>query len=639
MVYLVLFVHQAGVRSRRMAEIAGYIATGANAYLRRQFRTIGWVTALLAVMIVGWVGWKEASGFVVGVCTSLLTSWVGMSSAVRANVRVADRAQDAIAAAFRMALLGGSIMGLMITAFSLLILSLLYFLFGETRVLVGFGFGASLAALFAQIGGGIYTKSADVGADLVGKIERGIPEDDPRNPAVIADLVGDNVGDCAGRGADLFQSFSSDIITGVILGIVLIPRYGPRVVLFPLALQALGIVSSMAAILVATRPFKSFSPSALFNLGILTNTLINFGGGYLVASWLADVSLFPAICAGVLVALLASFTTRYYAGMEGRPVHRMADASHRGASINIITGLSYGLQSPLSSILGLMVAIPVVYALSGRSALSLSAVTISTDLMIAYVMAADAFGPITDNAAGIAEMSGASEKVVHGLAGLDAVGNTMKAITKSYAMISGTATTFVIFATFSELTGLQTLSISEPLVLGFMFIGVCLPFLISSLVIGSVAQGAELVVDEVRRQFHQIEGLLSGQADPDYARVVDITTRNALKRMVAPGLLGIIPPLVVGSLLGVAPLAAMLVGALASSALLGPFFNNVGTAWDNAKKLIEDQGPQVRKTPLHEAAVTGDTVGDPLKDVAGPSLLIFMKLIGMTALLIVEYLH
>jgi len=516
---------------------------------------------------------------------------------------------------------------------------LLYSLFGDAKPLVGFGFGASLAALFAQIGGGIYTKSADIGADLVGKVEQGIPEDDPRNPAVIADLVGDNVGDCAGRGADLFQSFSSDIITGLIIGTALIPQYGPRVMFFPMVLQSLGIISSMAAILVTTRPWKNLAPTTLFNLGILTNTMINFGGAYLVARWVGEPSMFFAICAGVLVMLLASFTTQYYVGKNGRPGRRIAEASRRGASLNIITGLFYGLQSSVPPILGLMVAIPLVYLLSNRSPLSLVAINIGTDLMIAYIMAADAFGPITDNAAGIAEMSCAPEKVVRGLAGLDAVGNTMKAITKAYAMASGTLTTFILFATFSRVTGVQAVNISEPFILAFLFIGACLPFLVSSLVIGSTAHGAELMVDEVRRQFREIEGLLAGRAKPDYARAVDIATRNALKNMVLPGLVGIGPPVAVGLLFGAEPLGAMLLGALATSALLGPFFNNVGTAWDNAKKLIEEQGPQVRKTPAHEAAVVGDTVGDSLKDVAGPSLLIFMKLIGMTTLLIVELVY
>lgn len=637
--YLALLVRRQRIRSPQMAEIAAHIATGASAYLKRQFRTIAWTTAVLAAVVPLFLGWKGAATFVLGVCTSLLTAWLGMSSSVRANVRVADRAQDSIAGAFHIAFLSGSIMGLAITAFSLLILSLLYSLFGDAKPLVGFGFGASLAALFAQIGGGIYTKSADIGADLVGKVEQGIPEDDPRNPAVIADLVGDNVGDCAGRGADLFQSFSSDIITGLIIGTALIPQYGPRVMFFPMVLQSLGIISSMAAILVTTRPWKNLAPTTLFNLGILTNTMVNFGGAYLVARWVGEPSISFAICAGVLVMLLASFTTHYYAGKNGRPGRRIAEASRRGASLNIITGLFYGLQSPLPSILGLMVAIPLVYLLSNRSPLSLVAINIGTDLMIAYIMAADAFGPITDNAAGIAEMSGASEKVVYGLAGLDAVGNTMKAITKAYAMASGTLTTFILFATFSQVTGVQAVNISEPFILAFLFIGVCLPFLVSSLVIGSTAHGAQLMVDEVRRQFREIEGLLAGRAKPDYVRAVDIATHNALKKMVLPGLVGIGPPVAVGLLLGAEPLGAMLLGALAASALLGPFFNNVGTAWDNAKKLIEEQGSQVRKTPVHEAAVVGDTVGDSLKDVAGPSLLIFMKLIGMTTLLIVELVY
>ena len=286
-----------------------------------------------------------------------------------------------------------------------------------------------------------------------------------------------------------------------------------------------------------------------------------------------------------------------------------------------------------------MVAIPLVYWLSGRSLLSLVAINIGTDLMIAYIMAADAFGPITDNAAGIAEMSGESDEVVSGLAALDAVGNTMKAITKAYADASGTLTTFLIFATFSRLTGIRIVDISEPLVLALMFIGVCLPFLTASLVIGATSQGAQLVVDEARRQFGTIKGLLSGEAEPDFARVVAITTDNALKKMVLPGLVGVVPPIAVGLILGIEPLGAMLLGVLAGSALLGPFFNNTGTAWDNAKKLVEEEGPQVLGTTVHEAVVVGDTVGDPLKDVAGPSLSILMKLVGMTTLLIVEYLY
>jgi len=641
--YLVLWIYKREVRSTKIAEVAEYIAIGAHTYISRQFRTIGWVTAVLTLGILAFVGWKSAVTFALGICTSLLTSWLGMSSAVRANARVADRARDSIADAFRIAFRGGAIMGLAITSFPLLILSLLYILFRDPNVLVGFGFGASLAALFAQIGGGIYTKSADVGADLVGKVEQGIPEDDPRNPAVIADQVGDNVGDCAGRGADLFQSFSSDIITGLLLGLALVPRYGPRATLFPMVLQALGIIASMVAILVVTRPWKHLgkhlAPTTLFSMGIFTNTLINLGGAYLVARWLGDLSIFLAICAGVMIMLLASFATRHYAGKNSGPVRRIAEASHRGASINIITGLSYGLRSPLPSIVGIMITIPLVYWLSGRSPLSLVAINIGTDLMIAYIMATDAFGPITDNAAGIAEMASESDQVVSGLAALDAVGNTMKAITKAYADASGTLTTFIIFATFSRVTGIRIVDISEPSVLALMFIGVCLPFLASSLVMGAASQGAQLVVDEARRQFEEIEGLLSGQATPDYARVVAIATDNALKRMILPGLVGITAPIVVGLLLGVERLGAMLLGALAASALLGPFFNNTGTAWDNAKKLVEEEGPQVLGSSVHEAAVLGDTVGDPLKDVAGPSILILMKLIGMTTLLIVDFLY
>jgi K(+)-stimulated pyrophosphate-energized sodium pump len=623
--------------SERMAEIGSAISIGVQTYLSRQLRTILMVTPLLALVLWRGLSLATALTFILGVFTSLATAFLGMNAAVRANVKTAGDAFDSPQHAFLTAVTGGSVMGFSITGFSLVVLSVLYYLLRSPDPLVGFGFGASLAALFAQIGGGIFTKSADVGADLVGKVERNIPEDDPRNPAVIADLVGDNVGDCAGRGSDLFQTFSDDIVTGMLVALLYLPKYGPLVMFFPLLLQSVGIVSSLVGVL-SIRRFKNMQPERAFNMGMLVTTVLATAGALGISYYLLhDLSIFVATFLGIATTLVSSFTTRYYAGSNGRPVKELAAAAERGVALEVITGLAQGLQSPLASIVMIVIAVSVSFATSGNVLLAVVAVNIGTDLLIAYIMTADAYGPIMDNASGIAEMSHADEKVVRALSSLDAVGNTMKATTKAYAMSSGTVTSFVLFATFFRLVKMDSMSVSTPFALAFLFIGIALPYLISSLVIGSTARTALLMVDEVRRQFATIKGLMQGTAKPDYAACVDIATKNALREMFLPGLVSIFVPVIVGMAYGASALGALLIGAVTSAALLGPFFNNVGTAWDNAKKLIEDRGE--KGTFAHQAAVSADTIGDPLKDVAGPSLLIFMKLIGMAALLMTGAIH
>lgn len=636
-VLLYLRLKKASITSARMAEIANDISTGVQAYLTRQTRTILTVTPFLAVLLGLWLGWGVAITFVLGVVASLATSLLGMNAAVRANVKTAQDASQSATKAFLTAVYGGSIMGFSITGLSLVVLSILYLVFRDPEPMVGFGFGASLAALFAQIGGGIFTKSADVGADLVGKIEKNIPEDDPRNPAVVADLVGDNVGDCAGRGSDLFQTFSDDIITGMIVALVYEPKYGPLVVFLPFLLQCAGIISSLIGVL-SIRWFKQRKPESAFNMGMAVTTVIAMATSLAVCQFLLhDLRIWVAVFLGIVVTLVASISTRYYAGSHSRPVHEIAEASKRGVALNIITGLAYGLQSPLASIVMIVAAVAGSYALSGNLLLAVVAVNIGTDLLIGYIMTADAYGPIMDNASGIAEMSGAEEAVVRSLSSLDAVGNTMKATTKAYAMSSGTVTSFVLFATFFRLIKLDSINVSAPYAIAFLFLGISIPYLISSLLIGSVARTAMQMVDEVRRQFATIKGIMERVAKPDYAACVDIATRNALREMTLPGLISIVVPVAVGLAFGGPALGALLIGSVTSAALLGPFFNNVGTAWDNAKKIIEVQGD--KGSPAHQAAVSADTIGDPLKDVAGPSLLIFMKLVGMAALLIAEAVH
>ena len=633
--YFILRITLRTVRSKRMEAAAGDIRDGARTYIKRQIKTILLVTPFFAALLLWILDWKVAVTAVFGVLTSLLASYIGMSVSVRTNLQTADIANEGKGSPFRIALFGGSVMGFCITGLSLIVLSVLFSIFKDPDALIGFAFGGGLAALFAQIGGGIFTKSADIGADLVGKIEENIPEDDPRNVAVIADLVGDNVGDCAGRGADLFQTFSDDLVTGSIVAIAMASVYGQKGIFFPFLIQSVGIVASAIGIF-ASREWKpGMSPSKQFNIGLFVSSILSIIGATIMSLLLLnDWIIAIAATLGVIITTVASVSTRYYAGMEGKPVKNIAKASERGAALNLITSIGYGLQSPVLPVVVLMGVVIGVYTLSGNSLLALVGVNIGTDLLITFIMAADAFGPIVDNAAGIAGMAEADRSVVDELSRLDSVGNTMKAITKAYAMISGTITAFVIFLTFYKLAGIDAIDVTTPFNLSFLFIGVCLPFLISSLVIGSTAKTAENMVDEVRDQFRRNPDILKGTAKPDYSYCIDIATRNALREMILPSAISVLVPIAIGFAFGMNALGAVLVGSVACSALLGPFFNNTGTAFDNAKKTIEDL-ENMRGTPQHIAAVIGDTVGDSLKDVAGPSTLIFMKLIGMASLLIV----
>jgi K(+)-stimulated pyrophosphate-energized sodium pump len=637
-VYLTTVVLRESVGTPRMTQIADYIRIGTKAYLGRQFRTIAWFMPALALLMSYFLGWKTAVTFIFGALLSLLVAYIGMNVAVRANVRTANAARKSSSRALRIAFMGGGVMGLCVTGLSLIGLYLLYLVFkGELEPLIGFGFGASLAAIFAQIGGGIYTKAADIGADLVGKVELGIPEDDPRNPAVIADLVGDNVGDCAGRGSDLFQSFSGDIITGMILGFAFISKYGANAVIFPFMLQAVGVLASIVGIFLV-RGWKGRSPSASLNLGLCVTAVLCAIGSYFISMWLLnDVTIFYSALSGLIAMIVGLFVARYYTGITGKPVRKMAESSQRGAAINIMTGMAYGFQSSIIPILAVMCAVSFSFFISGYSLYAIVAANIGTDLMIGFIMASDTFGPIVDNANGIAELSGISD-MGETLGSLDAVGNTMKACTKAYGMASGTVTAFVLFATFFQITGIKGLNVTQPFDLAAFFIGVALPFFLSSFTIGSTAKTALLMVDEVRRQFRENKGLMNGNATPDYAKCIDVSTKNAIKEMMLPGFVAVAMPITAGVLFGSEVLGALLIGITASAAVLAPFFNNVGAAFDNAKKIIENGLFGGKGSETEKAAIVGDAVGDSFKDVAGPSLLIFMKLVGMTALLLAPIL-
>jgi K(+)-stimulated pyrophosphate-energized sodium pump len=642
--YLAWSIGKEDAGTPRMNAIAGYIEEGARAFIKRQYKTITIFVALITIPLAFFFkDVRVVIAFVFGSFLSLLAAYIGLRVAVKANVRTANAARTSSTKAFTLAFRGGAVMGLSVVGLSLIGISLLFWLYQDPNLIVGFGFGASLAALFAQLGGGIFTKAADIGADLVGKIEQRIPEDDPRNPAVIADLVGDNVGDCAGRGSDLFESISDDYITAMILGAILLSPFGfgMNALMFPLMLGASGILATIVGVFVI-RGWRKIRPIMSFNLGLLITAMVSVLGAFISSIVLLNnITVFYAVVSGLVASLAVGLAVQYYIGINGRPVRKIAESSERGAAINIITGLSYALQSPFMPFLSVLAAILFSYFIIDGSLSPLYgivAANLGTDLAIGIIMSSDTFGPISDNAAGIAQMSGTKTHNGGTLEELDAMGNTTKAYTKAFATASGTVSTVVIFLTYGEKVGLgSSFGLLDPVIIIGLLLGASMPFLFSSLAIGGTGKTAYQMVDEVRRQFHENPDILEGETKPNYARCVDIGTKNALKQMMAPGLLAIVSPIAVGLLLGKFALGAMLLGGLATSALLSPFFTFGGGIWDNSKKLIERKF-WMKGTPTHAAAVTGDMVGDPLKDVAGPSLNIFMKLTNMTALLMIPIL-
>jgi len=624
----------------QMLEIAGYIQEGVKAFIKRQYGTITIFTALMIIpLVIFFKDIRVVLAFIFGASLSLLAAYVGLRVAVKANVRTANAAGISSTKAFTLAFKGGAVMGLSVVGLSLLGVTLLIWLYQDPNLIIAFGFGASLTALFAQLGGGIFTKAADMAADLVGKIENRIREDDPRNPAVIADQVGDNVGDCAGRGSDLFESISDDYITSMILGTILLSQLGVNALMFPLVLGASGVLATILGVLVII-VLRKTKPIMSFNIGLFTTTIFCILGAFLsVTALLHDVTVFYAVVSGLVASLAVCLVVQYYTGVNGGPVRRMAESSERGAAINIITGLSYAFQSPFLPFLVVLAVILFSYFITNGSLYGIVAANLGTDLAIGIIMSSDTFGPITDNAAGIAEMSGVRVQNGGALEELDAMGNTTKAYTKAFATASATVSTIVIFTTYGEIVQFQSISLSllSPVILIGLLLGAAFPFLFSSLAIGATGKNAYRMVDEVRRQLRENPAIIQGKAKPDYARCVDIGTRKALVGMIAPGMLAVVAPIAVGLLLGKYALGAMLLGGLATSALLSPFFTFSGGMWDNAKKYVERQF-WMKGTPTHTAAVIGDTVGDPLKDVAGPSLNIFMKLTNMTALLMTPIL-
>ncbi|MBI2660100.1 sodium-translocating pyrophosphatase [Candidatus Woesearchaeota archaeon] len=617
--------------SKKMQEISEAIHKGALTFLAKEYEVLAifMVLAALAMYLFLDNGTALAASFVIGGVSSALAGNIGMRIATKANARTTEATKMHIGEGLKLAFHSGAVMGLSVAGIGLLGVTLLYKFFGDPNLIYGFGFGASSIALFARVGGGIYTKAADVGADLVGKVEKGIPEDDPRNPAVIADNVGDNVGDVAGMGADLFESYVNSIIAAMVLGIVLSVNHA----VLPLGLAALGISASIIGIFFVRARDEAHLFKAL-NKGLYISTILAAVFSYFfIKRQNLDIGIFYSALAGLAVGVVIGLFTEYYTSNKNKPTQSIAIAAKTGAGTNVIQGLAIGMLSTLVPVLAVSIAVLIAFKFAGLYGIAIAGVGMLATL--GFTLAIETYGAVADNAAGISEMANVGKEVREKTEMLDAVGNTTAAIGKGFAIGSAALTALALFASFTQITKIDVMSISDPNVIIGLFIGGMLPFLFSSFAMQAVGKAASGIVEEVRRQWKTIKGLAQGKAKPDYEKCIAISTRSALKQMVMPSLLAIFSPLIVGYIFGLEALGGLLVGSIVSGFSLAIFMANSGGAWDNAKKYIEAGNLGGKGSDAHKAAVVGDTVGDPFKDTAGPSLNILIKLMSIVAIVFV----